>query len=63
MGLIEGGDAVAGHAHVIALHAQRALEHLRDRVVILDDENAGRTFEIRGHVHDVTAVCRANLHI
>ena len=49
MGLVKRGDAVAGHAHVVALHAQRALEHLRDRVVVLDDEDARRAFVVGGH--------------
>ena len=39
-GLVERGLAVAGDAHLVALQAQRALEHLGDLVVVLDDEHA-----------------------
>ena len=49
VGLVERGDAVAGDPHLVALHAQRALEDLRDRVVVLDHQHAGGTFEI-GHL-------------
>ena len=41
--------AVVGDPDLVALHAQRALEHLGDRVVVLDHQDAGWTLEI-GHV-------------
>ena len=39
--LVERRLAVAGDAHLVALQAQRALEHLGDLLVVLDDEHAG----------------------
>ncbi len=44
--LVERHEPVLGDADLVALHPQRALEHLGDRVVVLDDEHAGWTFEI-----------------
>ena len=41
MGGVEGRRAIVGDADLVALHPQRALQHLGDRIVILDDENAG----------------------
>ena len=38
--LVERRDAVAGEAHLVALQPQRALEHLGDLLVVLDDEDA-----------------------
>ena len=38
--LVERGDAVAGDAHLVALHPQRALQHLGDLLVVLDNEDA-----------------------
>ena len=32
--------AVVARARLVALHAQRALQHLRDLLVVLDDEHA-----------------------
>src|SRR3954453_3272675 len=40
-GLVERCLPAAAEAHVVAVQAQRALEHLRDLVVVLDDEHAG----------------------
>jgi hypothetical protein len=40
-GLVERGLAVARDAHVVAVQPQRALEHLGDLVVVLDDKHAG----------------------
>ena len=34
--------AVVARAHLVALHAQRAQEHLGDLLVVLDDEHAWR---------------------
>ena len=36
---VERRHAVAGHAHVVALHPQHPLERLRDLIVVLDDEH------------------------
>ena len=52
--VVERRDAVAGDAHLVALQAQRALEHLGDLLVVLDDEHAtgGASFMTdgtRGH--------------
>ena len=47
MGLVECGDAVAGNPHLVALHAQRALKDLGDRVVVLDDQHARCPLVIR----------------
>ena len=41
--LVERGDAVAGEPDLIALEPQRALQHLGDLLVVLDDEHAYRT--------------------
>ena len=38
--LLQAGRAVTGHAHLVALQAQRALEHLGDLLVVLDDQHA-----------------------
>ena len=46
MRLLEAVGAVGGGAHLVALHAQRALQRLGDVVVILDDEHAGGTGEV-----------------
>ncbi len=40
VGVGEGRLAVRARPHLVALHAQRALEHLRDLLVVLDDEHA-----------------------
>src|SRR3954470_13546866 len=40
MDVLERLDAVAGELDLIALQAQRALQHLRDVLVVLDDEHA-----------------------
>ncbi len=40
--LLEGLDAVAGELDLVALHAQRALEDVRDLLVVLDDQYADR---------------------
>ena len=37
---VERRLAVGGDADLVALHAQRALEHLGDLLVVLDDEHA-----------------------
>ena len=50
MRLVERGHAVAGDTDVVALHPQRALQHLGDRVVVLDDQHAGRALKIGGVV-------------
>ncbi len=49
MGEVERADAVAGDLDVVALHPQRALQDLGDRVVVLDDEHTRRAFEL-GHL-------------
>ncbi len=38
--LVQRLDPVAGELHLVALQAQRALEHLGDLLVVLDDEHA-----------------------
>ena len=40
MDLVQRLDPVAGELHLVALQPQRALEHLRDLLVVLDDEHA-----------------------
>ncbi len=45
---VERADAVARDLDVVALHPQRALQDLRDRVVVLDDQDAGWAF-VLGH--------------
>ena len=44
-GLVERGLAVAGEAHLVALHAQRALQGQGDVLVVLDDEHPGISAE------------------
>ena len=44
VGVGERRLAVRARAHLVALHAQRALEHLRDLLVVLDDEHAWGAF-------------------
>ena len=39
--VLQRGGTVGGGAHLVALHAQRALERLGDVLVVLDDEDAG----------------------
>ena len=39
-GVVERRLAVDGEPHLVALHAQRALENLGDLLVVLDDEHA-----------------------
>ena len=39
--VVERRHAVAGEPDLVALQAQRALQHLGDVVVVLDDEDAG----------------------
>ena len=46
VGEVERADPVAGDLDVVALHPQRALEDLGDRVVVLDDQDPGGAFEI-----------------
>ena len=41
VGRVERDRPVAGHPDLVALHAQRTLEDLGDRVVVLDDEHPG----------------------
>ena len=41
--LVEAADAVAGELDLVALEAQRALQDLRDLLVVLDDEHADGT--------------------
>ena len=48
--LLERGRAVGGRAHLVALHAQRALQRLGDVLVVLDDEDAWCAGEV---VHGV----------
>ena len=43
VGLIEPAHAVGGELYLVALEAQRALEDLRDLLVVLDDEHAHGT--------------------
>src|SRR3954468_1171646 len=43
MRLVEPADAVGGQLDLIALQPQRALENLRDLLVVFDDEHANRT--------------------
>jgi hypothetical protein len=43
LGVIQGLRAVVGELHVVALHAQRALEDLGDLLIVLDDEYADGT--------------------
>ena len=45
--MLERLHAVFGHAHLVALHPQGAFEHLRDRVVILDHQDAGLALVFR----------------
>ena len=40
-GLVEGGLAVAGHAHVVALLVKRPAQHAGNVRVVLDDKHAG----------------------
>ena len=40
LGLVQRLGAVVGDLDVVALHAQRALQHLGDLLVVLDDEHA-----------------------
>ena len=47
--------AVGGGAHLVALHAQRALQRLGDVLVVLDDEDAGGTGEVV-HIGDLIVV-------
>jgi hypothetical protein len=44
--VLERRAPVAGGAHLIALHAQRALERLGDVLVILDDQYARGAGEV-----------------
>src|SRR5215207_5196961 len=46
--LVEGGDAVAGELDLVALQPQRALQHLRDLLVVLHHEDSNGTV---GGVH------------
>ena len=46
MRALQRGRAVAGDAHLVALHPQRTLQDLGDRVVVLDDQHTGGTLEI-----------------
>ena len=48
MRLVEPRLAVGGDAHLVALEPQRALEHVGDVAVVLDDEHAGGALVI-GH--------------
>ena len=64
--LVERGHAVAGDADVVALHAQRALQDLGDRVVVLDDEDAGGALEIGSGAHcdpDLKRVSPGNVRL
>src|SRR5205085_9163287 len=47
--LLERPDPVAGDLHVVALEAQRALQHLGNCLVVLDDEHSWRTL-VFGHL-------------
>ena len=42
VGVGERGLAVVARPRLVALHPQRAQEHLGDLVVVFDDEDAGR---------------------
>ena len=53
--LVERRLAVAGDAHLVALQAQRALEHLGDLLVVLDDEHA---WVAAGDIHVQTITVR-----
>ena len=53
--LVERRLAVAGDAHLVALQAQRALQHLGDLLVVLDDEDA---WVAAGGVHLQTITVR-----
>ena len=44
--LVQGTDAVRGDFHVVALQPERALEDLRDRIIVFDDQYSGGAFEI-----------------
>ena len=57
--LLERRRAVGGGAHLVALHAQRALEGLGDVLVVLDDEDAWGAGEVVHGSLCIAAACKA----
>ena len=53
--LVERRDAVGGELDLVALEAQRALQNLRDLLVVLDDEHADGAAGGFHRTHDGTA--------
>jgi len=56
VGSVQGRRSIVGHPHFVALHPQRALQHLRNRIVVLDDENRVRAVAAIGVALDDPAV-------
>jgi hypothetical protein len=48
MGQVERAHAIPGDPHLVTLEPKRALQHVRDRVVVLDDQHARGTLVV-GH--------------